>query len=196
MERKKKRGICFYLGGFLLSIWFTIIRRSALVLLLVVGCNTAQGQVLLDENDYGPVISASVWYGSRLPGLTCSMPKAHQVSVPICPDCVILEVRPHVSDSALIVLEFTSEQPLDQLVGFFSKRSNYYNLVSSVSNDDKAYLTTTDAAGLTSEAFNLAMPTMPYVSVEELITDFGSSRRVVLIIEPDSSYICVFDYKG
>ncbi len=154
-----------------------------------------RAQVLLDKNDYGPVISSNVWYGSRLPGLTCNMPKARQVSVPICPDCVVVEVRPHMDNPNLVVMELTSPNSLNKLADHFDAQPGM-SAVRTSSDQRKQYFAGQQYKNLSATAFELAKPQIPYALLEDVAGQFGSNRRVTLVTEHDDSYRCVFDHNG
>ena len=170
-----------------LSVFF------AVLLSLSTACAT--GQVLLDKNDYGPVISSNVWYGSRLPGLTCNMPKAKQVSVPICPDCIVVEVRPHMNNPNLVIMELTSPNSIDNLAEYYNHRPEM-SAVPASSAQNKQYFASQPYAEMSAADFDAAKEEIPYALLEDVSGQFGSNRRVTLVAEHDDSYRCVFDHNG
>ncbi|GAA4931996.1 hypothetical protein [Halioxenophilus aromaticivorans] len=155
----------------------------------------AHSQVLLDKNDYGPVISSNVWFGSRLPGLTCNMPKAHQITVPICPDCVVIEVRPHMSDPTLVVMEFTSFNSFTNLADYYGSLPNIQQ-VSARNQSNDTYFSPPQFSHVPYSEFSAALDEIPYVHLEEVRSQSGSNRRITLVAEHDDSYNCVFDHNG
>lgn len=176
------------------------VRQSLCSKVILLCCLLFQGplvgaQTMLHKHDYGPVISAGVWYGSRLPGLTCSMPKAEQISVPICPDCVVIDVRPHVQDPTLVKLELSSNETLAELVLFFGQFPQM-SIASVVSGGGTVFLASENLSELSKAAFQQAIEIKPYVSVSEVTSQSGQSRSVVLVTEHDPSYACVFDHNG
>jgi len=178
-----------------LSALSFLFHRSVITAWLISAPIAAFCQVLLELDDYGPVISSTVWYGSRLPGLTCNMPRADQITVPNCPECIVIEARPHIDHPNLVELELATETPFNDLVNFY-RSVDGVTWLQSVSSDHEAFFVNEAQAELSAEEFILTKTDIPYIAVQNIQSNFGHSRQVTIVAEHDSSYNCVFDHDG
>lgn len=154
--------------------------------------NFSQADVLMNSDDYGPVLDERDWLESRNPGLTCNMPKLNQVSVALCPKCIVMDVRPHMSDSTLMIIDLASNETLEKLVSFYENTSIFVRY-PNYNYSDKVYFVLSDNKDLNTMAFLGSLFNMQNIMISDSKTITDHERHIILSLQKATNFKCEFD---
>lgn len=154
--------------------------------------NFSHAETLMSKDDYGPVFSERDWNESRQPGLTCSMPKSNQVSVALCPKCIVMDVRPNMSDPTIMIIDLASNETMENLIRFYEDTSSFIRY-AGYNYSDKTYFVPPENKDTNIMAFLGSLFTMQNIMISDSKTITNHDRHIILSLKKSTNFNCEFD---
>jgi|GEM_PF-6611398 len=143
--------------------------------------------------DYGQVWNIKEWQTSRAEFKGCDVPKAKQIPIPLCPGCVIIDVRPNDDiNPGTILIDLGSHSSLREIEQFYRRQSSlsYFKPMSDARR--VLFVDKADAGQSHMEALQ-NMFARPQVLIKESMTMSDHPRHVIITTRVSGNFVCEYN---